>query len=96
MIKSFKIFTMTGCDKCETAKQYLKEQGLEGSEVNISDDDGLQELRGIYPNVKDKIARTEGGSLPIPLVIFFDENNSIIGVKHKQEEIENFVNEKKS
>ena len=84
---------MIGCDKCETAKQYLKEKGLEGSEVSISDDDGLAELRKIYLQIKDKIARNEGGSLPIPLVIFYN-GDKIIGVKHKQEEIEEFVKEK--
>ncbi len=95
MIKKYKIFTTVGCDKCESAKQYLNEQGIEGSEVSIAEDEGVEELRKIYPQVKDKVTRTEDGSLPIPLILFFDENDEIIGVKHKQEEIEGFVNEQK-
>jgi len=95
MIKSYKIFTTHGCDKCETAKQYFEEVGLEGSEVSIDDDEGVAELRNLYPQIKDKVERLENGSLPIPLILFFDENNEIIGVKHKQEDIEQFVNDKK-
>ncbi len=90
----YKIFTMIGCDKCETAKAYLEEQGIEGSEVNISDDEGVVELRHIYPKLKDKVERDESGSLPVPLILFY-ENDEIIGVKHTQEEIEAFVKEKK-
>lgn len=86
---------MPGCDKCETAKQYLTEQGLGGNEVDIADDEGVEELRNIYLKIKDKVTRTEDGSLPIPLVIFFDEKDEIIGVKHKQEDIESFVKERK-
>lgn len=95
MIKKYKIFTTVGCDKCEFAKQYLKEQGIYGEEVSIAEDKGIAELRKLYPRIKDKITRTENGSLPIPLVLFFDENDEIIGVKHKQEEIEEFVRENK-
>ena len=90
----YKLFTATGCEKCELAKRFLKEKGIEGIEVSISDDEGVAELRKLYPQIKDKIARTEEGSMPIPLVVFYEDDN-IIGVKHKQEEIEIFVNEKK-
>lgn len=95
MIKRYKIFTTVGCDKCESARQFINEQGIEGSEVSIADDEGVEELRKIYPQIKDKVDRQEDGSLPIPLVLFFDENDEIIGVKHKQEDIEKFVNEQK-
>lgn len=91
----YKIFTTSGCDKCELAKQYFEKVGLQGQEVSIDDDEGLQELRELYPKIKDKVERDESGSLPIPLILFFDENNEIIAVKHKQEDIESFVNEQK-
>ncbi len=91
----YKIFTTVGCDKCEIAKQFFQEQGIEGTEVNIADDEGVSELRQIYPQIKDKVERQEEGSLPIPLVLFY-EGDEIIGIKHKQEDIEAFVKEKKS
>lgn len=91
----YKIFTTVGCDKCEMVKQYLKDEGISGEEVSITEDEGVAELRQLYPKIKDMVERDDTGSLPIPLIIFFDDNNEIIAVKHKQEEIEAFVDEKK-
>ena len=80
---SYKLFTMPHCDQCATIKEFLKENSIEFTEVDLGDDDGVSELRQIYPKLKDKITRTEDGQMPVPLFVSddFKVANSLEEVK---------------
>jgi glutaredoxin len=87
----YKIYTMPHCDKCETVKSHLKSANISFEVVDLGDDEGVAELRKIYPKLKDKVKRTEDGQLPIPLFISFD-NDSVIGVANTVDEVKSIIN----
>ncbi len=83
---SYKVFSMPHCEKCEKVKEFLATVSVAGSETSLKDDVGVVEFRKYYKDIKDKIARNEDGSLPIPTVLFFDSHDKIIGTAHTVEQ----------
>ena len=57
---------MPSCDKCAELKEELAKKNLKGVEVDAGEDEGVAEIRQIYPKIRDKIKRTEDGSFPFP------------------------------
>lgn len=95
MIKRYKLFTMPACDKCTVAKEYLKGiTFVTGVVVDLGSDAGMDEMRTWYPKVKDRIKRNEDGSIVLPVIFFFDENDEIVVVAHGVEEIKRALENK--
>jgi len=90
-IASYKIFTLPGCEKCEDAKQILAQRGPSGAVYNLSDEQGLKVFREYYRKLKDVIKRNEDGSLPVPTVLFLDENERVIETAYSPEEIDKLL-----
>ncbi len=90
VISKFRIFTLPNCDKCAAAKDYLGRK-VEGQVVDLGSDDGLGEFRAIYKQLKDKIYRNEDGSLPIPTILLYDENNNLVTVAHNVDQLKQIV-----
>ena len=53
--------------------------------------EGLSAFREYYRELKGTITRNSDGSLPVPTVLLFDDNNQMIGVANKVEELHKFV-----
>lgn len=87
MITQYKIFTMPNCDKCADMKEELNKTLLKGTVVDAGEDEGVMEIRKIYPKIRDKIERTEGGSMPFPTVLLMDDSQEIIAVINKPEQL---------
>ena len=81
----YKIYTMPMCDKCKEIKEFLSISSVLFSEVDLGDDDGVAELRKIYPKLKDKIQRVDG-QMPIPLFLGVEEGE-ISSVAHTIDEV---------
>ncbi|MBW2975377.1 ribonucleoside triphosphate reductase [Candidatus Woesearchaeota archaeon] len=86
----FRLFSRPNCDKCTAAKEYLKEK-VEGEIVDLGSDDGLNEFRGVYRKLKDRINRNSDGSLPIPTILLYDKQNNLVTVAHNLEQIRQIV-----
>jgi glutaredoxin len=87
----YKVFTLPTCKKCPEVKDYLK-QKLDGQEIDLKDPEGLKELRKYYVQVKDKMPpRDEHGNLPLPIVLFFDEQDNITEVANSIEQVQVIV-----
>ncbi len=65
---------MPACDKCKDIKEHLNSVNIEFKDINLGDDEGVAELRKIYPKLKEKVQRTEDGQLPIPLLISLNQD----------------------
>lgn len=87
MSKKFKIFTLPTCGKCKIIKAYFKENNVEGEEVDLAEQEGLADFRKYYRDLKDKLPRDDSGSLPVPIVLFFAEDESISDVCFTLEEV---------
>ena len=90
-IKSYKLFTMPSCDKCESAKEYLKTLKIAGDIFDLASKDNLNVFRNYYKSLKNKIQRNEDRSLPIPTILFFDEKDKVVGVAHNVEGIKKII-----
>ena len=90
IIKSFRIFTIPHCEKCSAAKEYLMAK-IQGTVVNLGEDEGLKEFRTVYKQLKDKLHRNEDGSLPIPTILLYDENDRLVTVAHQVDDIKQVI-----
>lgn len=91
LVDSYKIFTMPSCEKCEAAKGYLNDIGMAGTIVDLSVKEGVREFREYYKNLKDQIKRNDDGSLPIPTILFFDDNKEVISIAHDVNQAKSLV-----
>ena len=92
MITSYKVFTLPTCIKCPSVKEFLRTTQLQGQEINLKEKEGLLELRNYYAQVKDKMPpRDAHGNLPLPIVLFFDEQNAIEKVANSLDDVQNVV-----
>jgi len=91
LIEKYKIFTLPSCPKCEAAKGYLNGKGVDGTIIDLSDNEGVKEFRGYYKDLKDKIKRNEDGSLPIPTILFFDSNNEVTSIAHNADQAKSIL-----
>ncbi|MBN2422566.1 ribonucleoside triphosphate reductase [Candidatus Woesearchaeota archaeon] len=82
LITRYRVFSLPNCDKCKSIKEYLAKATIEGTDTSLKDKLGVKEFRKYYRLIKDKIQRTEDGSLPIPTVLFFDKNENIVATAH--------------
>ena len=82
---------MPACDKCAAAKSYLGEMGISGAVIDLSASEGVREFREYYKNLKGQIKRNEDGSLPIPTILFFDDNNEVVSIAHNVDQIKKIV-----
>ena len=87
------LFSMPACPKCAEIKEYL-EGKLKGEEHNLANSDGVMKFRKLYPQIKEKVKRNEDGSLPVPTIIFFNEDNEVINIAQDLEKIKNIVENK--
>jgi glutaredoxin len=78
------------CDKCKAIKEFLSSANIEFKEVDLGDDEGVVELRKIYPKLKDKVERTEDGQLPIPLIVSM-ENEEVKATAHTLDEVKELI-----
>ena len=81
---------MPMCDKCKEIKEHLASSNISFNEINLGEDEGVAELRKIYPKLKDKIQRTEDGQMPIPLLVSIEEAE-IIGTAHTLDQAKSLV-----
>ena len=88
---TYKIFTMPNCDKCAAVKEHLATTSLRGEEFDLSSDEGLATFKSYYKNLKGQLKRHSDGSLPIPTTIFFDNQNKMLGVAQKLDEVKKFT-----
>ncbi len=80
---------MPNCDKCADLKAELDKTELKGEIVNAGEDEGVLEIRKIYPKIRDRITRMESGSFPFPTLLLMDENDDIKSIVHTPEELKN-------
>ncbi len=86
MAKTYKLFVMPACDKCNAIKEYLKEKGVPFELYDLAGE-GMEEFRRYYPRIKEKVTRNEDGSLVIPIMLVFDESENIVNFANNIEEI---------
>jgi ribonucleoside-triphosphate reductase len=84
----YEIYTMPNCDKCQEIKATLSQKAIEGTEYNLSETDGLKKVRNVLRNHRDKIKRNSDGSLPVPIVLFFDEQNELKDIAQEPSAVE--------
>ena len=85
------LFSMPACPKCAAIKDYLQTKNIEGEENSLADPEGVVRLRKIYPQIKERVKRNEDGSLPIPTILFLDDNNNIVNIAHELEAVKRIV-----
>ena len=83
---AYKIFTFPDCDKCEQVKSHMKENGLKFEVVNLKSPEGNSEFRAYYKELKDKIERSDDGTIKLPVVIAI-ENGKVISTSQGLEAI---------
>lgn len=78
----YMMFTNPGCPRCAVARAYFiaKKDKIRGEEFSLATPEGLEAIRGIYPQVRPFIPRDEKGRSPVPIIIIFDEKDEIIDV----------------
>ena len=89
----YMLFSMPACPKCAAIKEYLQGKA-EGEEHSLADSDGVMKFIKLYVQVKDRVKRNEDGSLPIPTVIFLNDDNEIINVAHDLEKVKQIIENK--
>ena len=82
----YKIFTFPNCDKCEQVKSHMKEQGIDFDVVNLKSPEGNSEFRNYYKEVKDKIERSDDGTIKLPVVMAI-ENGKVVSTSQGLEAI---------
>lgn len=87
----YKIFTFPTCEKCIKAKNILANLDLKGEVYDLTTKQGLQIFRSYYQKLKGKIKRNPDGSIPVPTILFFDDNGNIIKVVQHVEELKNLA-----
>jgi len=90
MPRTYKLFTMPACDKCTAIKQYLQEKNMPFEEYSLAGE-GMEEFRGHYSKVKEKVTRSEDGTLVIPIMLVFDDAGNITNFANKIEEIKRLI-----
>ncbi len=69
----FKLFSMPACPKCTVIKEYMAESGASGDEASLAEPEGMVEMRRLYPKIRGMIKRSEKGAMPVPIVVFFNQ-----------------------
>lgn len=90
IIKRFKIFSLPGCAKCTAAKEYLGSK-IRGSVIDLGSNEGMKEFRVVYKELKDRIQRNEDGSLPIPTILLYDEDDRLVTIAHHMDDIKQII-----
>lgn len=90
----YQLFSMPACPTCAEIKQYLKDK-IEGEEHSLADTEGVLIFRKIYPQIKDKVKRNKDGSLPIPTILFLDDDNKIINIAQDLNKVKQIIENKK-
>jgi ribonucleoside-triphosphate reductase len=84
----YEIFTLPNCDKCRQIKETLLAKQIDGEEFNLKEKDGLARVRKIYREYKDRIKRNDDGSMSVPLVLLYDDQNQLKQVAQEASDIE--------
>ena len=83
---------MPNCDKCAVLKEELAKFNINGVVVDAAEDEGVAEIRKIYPKIKDKITRVDG-SFPFPTLLLLDDNSEeILHIVHNAEQLREKIN----
>ena len=51
----------------------------------------MKEFRTVYKELRDKIHRNKDGSLPIPTILLYDENDRLVTVAHHVDQVKQIV-----
>jgi len=78
---------MPSCDKCAELKEELAKTSLKGVEIDAGEDEGVAEIRKIYPKIRNQIKRTEDGSFPFPTVLLLNDAGEIEAIAHNPEQL---------
>ncbi len=81
-IKHYLFFSQLSCTKCSGVREFLKTAGIEGKEIDATEDAGFEEAR------KFKVMAT-------PTTILFDENDNEIGRVIDLEELKELLKSQK-
>lgn len=84
----YEIFTMPNCEACASIKEMLSLKKLQGREFDLSDSDGLKRVRSIFRDYREQIRRNDDGSMPVPLVLLYDQENHLRNIVQKPEDLE--------
>lgn len=87
----YKLFSMPACPKCKDVKALMAESDMPGEEVSLSDKDGLMEMRKLYPKIRSSLNRTEDGAIVVPVVVFFEDDDSLAGVATTLDEVKGYI-----
>lgn len=87
------LFSTPACPVCSEIKEYLDTKKIKGEEHSMSDEEGMLVLRKIYPQIKNRVKRKDD-SLPMPVVVFFNESNEIINVANDLKKVKQIVENK--
>ena len=79
-----KLYTLPNCHTCQDVGEYLQERGIQYEEVNLSKQQGLDELRSLRKSYQGNIERDKRG---IILPIFVQGNKEGIEKLIQGEEI---------
>jgi len=94
----YKLFTYPNCDRCAEIKSYLHGiDGLIGDTYDLKIGKHLKIFKRYYPTIRDFLPRSEDGSLPLPIALFFDKiGNSVIEVALDLDRIKDIVGSRPS
>lgn len=87
----YEIFTLPNCDDCASVKKALSSKKMSGQEFDLSDIEGLTKARTIFKNYRTRINRNSDGTMPLPLVLFYDQNNHVHDIVQGVAKLENIV-----
>ncbi len=81
MIKTYKLYFTPMCPNCPSVKEFMKTVDIEGKEVDATSEEGIVEARNY-------------DIMSVPTVLFFDENNKLVGRATSIDEIKRIVENK--
>lgn len=63
-----KLYTLPNCHTCQDVGEYLQERGIQYEEVNLSKQQGLDELRSLRKSYQGNIER-DGRGIILPILV---------------------------
>ncbi len=86
----YTLYTLPNCSKCATVKDLLQREHVDYTEVNLGTPKGMAEFKKLYPNIRDRLKRTDDGGVVLPVLLRRKESD-IVAISQTAEETEKLL-----
>jgi len=90
----FKLFTTPNCSKCDEVKAQLNAIQLTAEIYNIKEQTGRTLFNRYYRQIRKEIQRSEGGELPLPIMMQVGQDGEVLGWASGPHEIKLLLQQK--